>query len=133
MSNRSLKLKLWSEDNRCHWCKRCTHLTDIPRIKGHADPLMATIDHVVSRIYLSRWVKKKFGQKRKILSCYECNHARSVKETLSLSREELVKRSHGFSLNPRGKPRIIKPLPTIKQVKERLTALRCLTYVTDDD
>ena len=128
MSNRSLKLELWQADDRCHWCKRHTHLTDIPRIQGNADPLMATIDHVVSRIYPHRWVQKKKGQKRKVLACYECNHSRSVRETLSLSRTEVLKRSQGFSLSPHGKPRIIKPLPTLKQVKERLTALKCLTY-----
>ena len=82
---------------------------------------MATIDHVVSRVYMARWKAKKKGQKRKVLSCYECNHRRSVQETLSLSRAEVVKRSKGFSLNPRGKPKIIKPLPTINQVKKQLT------------
>jgi len=115
MSNRSLKLDLWQADPRCHWCKRPTHLTNISRIEGRADPLMATIDHVVSRHYLHRWVKKKEGQKRKVLACYECNHKRSVQETLSLSRSEVLKRSQGFSLNPRGKPKIIKPLPTAKE------------------
>lgn len=120
MSNRSLKLELWQEDPRCHWCHRVTILTDIKRIEGKANPLMATIDHVVSRIYPHRWVRKKKGQKRKVLACYECNHERSVRETLSLSRAEVLKRSQGFSLSPHGKPKIIKPLPTIKQVKERL-------------
>jgi len=115
MSNRSLKLELWQADPRCHWCHRVTVLTDIKRIEGRADPLMATIDHVVSRIYPHRWVKKRKGQRRKVLSCYECNHKRSVQETLSLSRSEVVKRSKGFSLNPRGKPKIIKPLPTARE------------------
>jgi ribosomal protein S14 len=120
MSNRSLKVELWNEDSRCYWCGRHTHLTDTPRIQGRADPLMATIDHIVSRFYLHRWVKKKKGQKRKVLSCYECNHKRSVQETLSLSRSEVVKRSQGFSLNPRGNPKIIKPLSTARETLARL-------------
>ena len=81
---------------------------------------MATIDHVVSRLNVHRWVQKRGGQKRKVLACYECNHKRSVQETLSLSRSEVVKRSRGFSLNPRGKPKIIKPLPTMKQAISKL-------------
>ena len=120
MSNRSLKLELWQADPRCHWCHRVTVLTDIKRIEGRADPLMATIDHVVSRVYLARWKSKKKGQKRKVLACYECNHKRSVQETLSLSRTEVVKRSQGFSLNPHGKPKIIKPLPTARETLARL-------------
>jgi hypothetical protein len=44
-----------------------------------------------------------------------------VKETLCLSRAEVLRRSEGFSLSPRGKPKIIKPLPTIREVKARLT------------
>ena len=125
MSNRALKLKLFQEDDRCHWCKRHIHLTNISRIEGTADPLMATIDHVVSKLYLHRWKQKKKGQKRKVLACYECNHKRSVQETLSLSRAETLKRSKGFSLNPRGKPKIIKPLPTIHQVKKQLMPNEC--------
>lgn len=120
MSNRSLKLELWQANPRCHWCRRVTILTDIKCIEGRAIPLMATIDHVVSRIYPHRWVKKKEGQQRKVLACYECNHKRSVQETLSLSRSEVVRRSKGFSLNPRGNPKIIKPLPTAKETLARL-------------
>ena len=120
MSNRTLKLELWQADPRCHWCKRITILTDIPRIEGIANPLMATIDHVVSRIYPHRWVKKKKGQQRKVLACYECNHKRSVKETLSLSRAEVVRRSQGFSLSPRGKPKIIKPVKNEREALKKL-------------
>jgi len=120
MSNRSLKLELWQANPRCHWCRRVTVLTDIPRIQGRANPLMATIDHLTSRLNIGRWCRKKKGQRRKVLSCYECNHRRSVKETLALSRAEIVKRSQGYSLNPRGKPNIIKTLPTIKEVKKCL-------------
>jgi hypothetical protein len=83
---------------------------------------MATIDHIVSRYHVHRWVKKKKGQRRKVLACYECNHSRSVKETLCLSRAEVLKRSQGFSLSPRGKPKIIKPLSTAREALKKLNA-----------
>ena len=120
MSNHRLKVDLHAKDPRCHWCKRVTKLICDKVIKGRADPLMATIDHVVSRYNPHRWVKKKANQKRKVLACYECNHKRSVKETLSLSRAEILRRSKGFSLSPKGKPITIKPLPTAKAVLARL-------------
>jgi len=120
MSNRTLKLELHKKDPRCHWCKRITKLICQPFIRGHADPLMATIDHVVSRYNPHRWVKKKKNHRRKVLACYECNHSRSVQETLCLSRSEVLERSKGFSLSPRGKPKIIKPLATVSAVLAKL-------------
>ena len=122
MSNHSLKVELHEKDPRCHWCGRVTILTDEPNLKGSPNPLMATIDHVVSRYHVHRWVKKKKNQKRKVLACYECNHSRSVRETLCLSRAEVLKRSQGFSLSPRGKPKIIRPLPTAREVIKKLNA-----------
>jgi len=121
VSNRTLKEELHKKDPRCHWCRRVTKLICEPTIKGQPDPLMATIDHVVSRYNVHRWVKKKKrSQKRKVLACFECNHNRSVRETLSLSRAEILKRSQGFSLSPRGKPKIIKPLSTVREVLAKL-------------
>jgi hypothetical protein len=83
---------------------------------------MATIDHIVSRYNVRRWVQKRKNQRRKVLACYECNHNRSVQETLCLSRFEVLKRSRGFSLSPRGKPKIIKPLPTVKEALAKLNS-----------
>lgn len=120
MSNRTLKLELFKADPHCHWCKRVTKLICQPFIRGHADPLMATIDHVVSRYHPHRWVKKKKNHRRKVLACYECNHSRSVQETLSLSRAEVLERSKGFSLSPRGHPKIIKPLANVTAVLAKL-------------
>jgi hypothetical protein len=122
MSNHKLKVELFKQDPRCHWCKRVTKLICEKSLKGEADPLMATIDHVISRYHPHRWVKRKTGQKRKVLACYQCNHSRSTQETLCLSRAEILQRSKGFSLSPRGKPKIIKPLPTIREVKKILNA-----------
>lgn len=120
MSNKTLKLELYRENPRCYWCKRVTKLICEPYLKGHPDPLMATIDHMVSRYHPHRWVKKKKNHRRKVLACYECNHNRSVQETLCLSRAEILERSKGFSLSPRGKPKIIKPLPNVTAVLAKL-------------
>lgn len=120
MSNRTLKFRLYKENPYCHWCKKKTKLICEPFISGEADPLTATIDHLISRYNLNRFVQKKKGHRRKVLSCYRCNHNRSVQETLCLSREEILRRSKGFSLSPRGKPIVIKPLPTLKDVEKLL-------------
>jgi hypothetical protein len=122
MSNHKLKVQLFTEDPRCHWCNRVTKLICEKALSSDADPLMATIDHVVSRYYLHRWVKRKKGQKRKVLACYECNHNRSIQETLCLSRAEVLQRSRGFSLSPRGKPKIVKPVDSVREVKKILGA-----------
>lgn len=122
MSNHKLKVQLFNEDPNCHWCGKETKLICEKALSGEADPLMATIDHVVSRYHLHRWVKRKQGQKRKVLSCYKCNHNRSIQETLCLSRKEVLERSRGFSLSPRGKPKIIKPLNSVTEVKKALNA-----------
>ena len=81
--------------------------------------LMATIDHIVSRYSPYRWVKYNKGQIRKVLACWQCNHDRCELETLSLSRAEILKRSQGFSLSPRGNP-TIKPKDSIREVKQIL-------------
>ena len=111
MSNKTLKLQLWKEDPRCYYCRKPTIITDL-----------STIDHIVSRYCVHRWVRKKQGQRRRVLSCYECNQRRNNQETLCLSRAEVLKRSQGFSLSPRGKPKIIKPLPTAREAEKRLNA-----------
>ena len=117
MSNRDIKLKLHQADPRCHWCKRITILTNIPEIRGEPDPLMATIDHLVSRYHPERWVRRNMT---KVLACYECNARRSREETESLSQAELARRGQGFSLNPRGKPIFIEALDNIDAVLDRM-------------
>ena len=116
MSNREFKLKLWQADPRCHWCKRITRLLNIPEIQGPAPPDLATIDHLRSRYSLERFVKPKIGESTKVLACYECNARRGIEETKKLSREELVKRGQGFSLNPKGRPIIIQGLNSLDEV-----------------
>jgi len=120
MSNRTLKLKLWQEDPKCHWCGRITIPTNVKHIKGQPDPLMATIDHVISRFSPMRWVRAKPDEKRKVLACVECNQRRQQEETAKLSYEELVQRGQGFCLNPRGKPRLSDTYDSLDQVLDKL-------------
>ena len=120
--NRKLKIELHQKDPHCHWCKRLTILTDESDHHKGLPLNAATIDHLVSRLNVHRWVKKKAGQRRKVLACYECNQRRNIQETLCLSRSEILKRSQGFSLSPRGNPKIIHPLPTVREVLKQLKA-----------
>ena len=125
MSNRTLKLKLHSKNPFCCYCGCLTILTNIDKIPSGQTlpPNSATIEHRISRFCPSRWKKKKKGERqRKTIACYACNHGRSILETLCLSRKEVLQRSKGYSLNPRGKPKIIKPLSTLTEVKRALAA-----------
>ena len=124
MSNRTLKLKLHAENPNCFYCGCLTILTDIKSIPSGQSlpPNSATIEHLISRYNVSRWKKKRKGEQRKVIACYACNHNRSILETLCLSRKEVLQRSKGYSLNPRGRPKIVKPLPTLKEVKKALAA-----------
>lgn len=117
MSNRRFKEKLWQNNPCCHWCKRPTKLLHIAEIQGEADPLMATIDHLVSRYHPERWVRR---DTTKVLSCYECNSKRAREETKALPREELMRRGRGFSLNPRGSPIFVESLGTIDAVLDKM-------------
>jgi hypothetical protein len=122
VSNRELKLKLFQENNQCFYCGCEMILTNT---NGKPlPPNSATLEHRISRLYPSRWAKKRRGAPpRKVLACYKCNHNRSIQETLCLSRAEILKRSRGFSLSPRGKPKIIKPLPTVREVLDKLNTV----------
>jgi hypothetical protein len=122
VSNRTLKLKLHAENPYCYYCGCLTVLTNIKAIESGKSlpPNSATIEHLVSRYNIFRWVKKKKGTRRKVIACYQCNHGRSIQETLCLSRKEVLERSKGFSLSPRGKPKINKPLDTVREVKKAL-------------
>jgi hypothetical protein len=122
MSNKTLKLKLHKEHPFCYYCGCLTTLTHIKNIPSGESlpPNSATIEHLISRFEPTRWKQKKNGTRRKVLACYKCNQQRSILETLCLSRVEVLKRSRGYSLNPRGRPKITTPLPTIQEVKKVL-------------
>ena len=81
---------------------------------------MATIDHIISRFSPERWVKRKEGEVRKVLACFECNNRRSTEEQAQKSKEEIKLRSEGFSLNPRGKPHITNTFKTVDEVLDIL-------------
>ena len=103
-SNRTLKLKLYAENPFCYYCGRKMILTNIKEISGKPDPLMCTVEHLVSRYNPERWVKAKPGEVRKVLACFQCNNERASEETKNLHPLELKLRGQGYSLNPRGKP-----------------------------
>lgn len=128
--NRNLKLRLHEEDPRCHWCKKVTTLTNLPAIKGNADPLMATIDHLVSRYHPERWVTR---ETTKVLACYECNAKRAKDETASLPRAELFRRGKGFSLNPKGKPIFVETLSSVEEVLDRMKENGIVPIIQDTD
>lgn len=118
MGNREFKLKLWQQSNgECYWCGKKTILLNVPEFKGPQPHDLATIDHLISRYHPERYVRR---DKTKVLSCYQCNETRSRKETLSLSKEELIKRGQGWSLNPRGKPIFIGTLDSLDAVLDKL-------------
>lgn len=120
MSNNKVKLKLFEKSPYCHWCNIKTKLINDPKMKGTPDPLMATIDHIYSRTNILRWVKKDSTEKRNVLSCWKCNHERSVAEEKKLSKEELYRRSKGYSLNKKGKPIFKKTVKTLDEALEIL-------------
>jgi hypothetical protein len=118
MSNRAFKVQLWEKDSKCHWCHIPTQLTYCPN--GIIPSDGATVDHLYSRFDVRRWVKRKPGERHKVLACYACNQRRSIEETERLSKEEILMRSQGFSLNPIGKPHIIHPFDTLEEVLAHL-------------
>jgi hypothetical protein len=119
-SNKELKIKFHDQDPRCYWCGRETILTNISEIKGKPNPLLATIDHLISRYNPERWIKAKEGENRKVLACFECNNGRSAKETKQLHPMEVYLRGNGYSLNPRGKPVVNGTVETKEELFARL-------------
>ncbi len=121
-SHRALKLKLHAQNPRCHWCGRVTVLTNVKEIKGQPDPLMATIDHLISRYDVRRWVKAGPDEKRKVLACFECNNKRASEESKRLPPGELSKRGTGFTLNPKkdGQPIFNDTVETLEEALKRL-------------
>lgn len=121
-SNRELKLRLFAKDPHCYWCKRETILTNVPEIKGKPNPLMATIDHLVSRYHPERWVQKNEGEQRRVLACFECNNRRSKEETEQLPSHIRFKIGQGYSMNPRGKALFHQTVESVEEVYAKLQA-----------
>ena len=96
MSNRADKLRLWNINPHCHWCGCLTVLTN--HNTGGLEDSDATVDHLYSRFDPRRWVKRKPGEQHKVLACYKCNQQRSIDEHTKLAREEIRRRSQGYSI-----------------------------------
>lgn len=123
MSHRKIKLKLFNENPNCHWCGELTVLTNEPSLnKSNINPKMATVDHIISRLHVERWVKRGPDERRKVLACYECNQRRAMEEESKLSKEELMRRCHGFALNkaPDGKTIIQSTMDSVETVIDTL-------------
>ena len=97
---RKLKLKLYRENPRCHYCKQIMVWDDTAKHDGTDTPLLCTLEHLLSKYDPRRWEKKLPTEHRLTLACYACNQNRSVKETMALSRHDVLSRSKGFSLKP---------------------------------
>ena len=91
-------IKLWLEDNGCHFCGRPTILVVSPgELKGKCRqithfPERATIDHLNSKLSVTR-IQRHDGVPQTVLACYECNQRRSREEQAALPPQELRRRS----------------------------------------
>lgn len=77
-NNRGLRLRvrLHRSDPRCFWCGRKTELD-----AAHADPVLATVDHLYSRLHPQRVGKhSRYENVLHVLACYQCNHERGTRE-----------------------------------------------------
>lgn len=95
-------------------------LTNVPEIKGKPDPLMCTVEHLISRYHPERWVKKGEQEHRRVLACFECNQRRQVEETNMLPAHIRSAIGKGYTMNPRGKALFHQTVESVEQVYERL-------------
>lgn len=87
------------QKGRCYWCdKKMQHIFRIP--SGYRHPLLCTIDHLDSRLNPDRGKFGNHKQWRRVAACQKCNHEHARFEELSLSKEELNRRS---KRHPNGK------------------------------
>jgi len=71
-----MRKRLFRANPSCFWCGRRVYL----HVK-HASPELATVDHLYSRLHPER--ERHHREQRRVLqvlSCYQCNHNRSVCE-----------------------------------------------------
>ena len=93
--NTRVRKRLFRENPHCYWCSVETLFVGDGYIK-RPNPRMATVDHLYSRYDLRRYVK---GNQKLVLACFHCNNSRAAQETKLLSREEINKRSKGFTFD----------------------------------
>ena len=73
------RVRLMSENPRCHWCKRDLKLYPSVGRKKKLPQDFATIDHLEYRFFGPR-VDPRFKQRTLVLACPECNNERSRQE-----------------------------------------------------
>lgn len=66
---------LFKRDPHCHWCGQ---LTFEPHVCGDGHPLMATLDHVKSRLQCTAKAEYRSAN-NKVLACSKCNAERDRK------------------------------------------------------
>ena len=88
MTRSALRIFLWNQDSKCHWCEVETYLTVKKGGKSHS--LDSTIDHYFSKYRKAERIK--WGNPV-VLACYRCNHDRGSFETSNRSIEELHERA----------------------------------------
>lgn len=94
-------LKLWHEDNRCHFCNQPTILVLAPSgVSGRLRHIVqfaerATIDHLHSRLS-GRKTQINDGTESTVLACYECNQRRNDEEQSALPIDELHRRGKRY-------------------------------------
>jgi len=116
--NKKVRKRLFRENPHCHWCGVETLLVGNGHIK-RANPRMATVDHLYSRYDLRRYVK---GEQKRVLACFRCNNSRSAQETKRLTREEIAKRSKGYTFDV-----FKKPVESLEEVVDILKERGILT------
>jgi hypothetical protein len=69
--------KLWTEKHgKCFWCGINTILPHKGENRNQYDANLATLDHLRSRLEMSRHEPNFSNEERTVLSCLLCNHTR---------------------------------------------------------
>ena len=76
-TRRKQRLRLWTVDSRCHWCKIETVL---PEGTNDKRPNVATIDHLYSKHHPKRLTPNTTGEIRHVLACWKCNQRRGKED-----------------------------------------------------
>ena len=92
------RIKLFSLNNKCHWCQQPTILfvdygNNWNKLPMWLRDKLATIDHLISRYKENRREPNYNNEIRQVLSCYKCNHLRAEREEQTIDIEIRRKRS----------------------------------------
>jgi hypothetical protein len=91
---RAKRLRLWSMDTRCYWCRRVTVLPKGAegRIPGTPKNL-ATLDHMYNRLDPLR--KEPYNGGFAVLACWECNQKRGKQFKAELKKQKQQAKAQG--------------------------------------